>query len=317
LSPGTPAMQSGPTDGIELGALGFGTGFLRRLATRGRLRTRGINRLLATAMEEGVTHFDTAPIYGYGEAEGLLGRFLAPRRNELTVTTKIGIPPPPAISRLVPGRLVRGPLSSGAQNFEVRSVRTSFERSLRRLRTDYVDILLLHECAPDRVTDELLEFLEGRVADGTARAVGTATSRRETAEIAQRWTGFPDVALVPWEPGLVVADLTDLGLRQIMTHSSVKFALTRVWRPMQTRPNQVNRWSDELGVDCARSDVMAGLALALAQRDNPSGRTLFSSRVVSHVRDTCQHARAYTGDTELLERFEQLLRSEVAHSPPG
>ena len=147
-----------------------------------------------------------------GDAEGLIGRFLAPRRDELTVTTKIGIPPPPAVSRLIPGRLLRGPLISGAQDFEMQSLRTSFERSLRRLQTDYVDILLLHECAPDQVTEELLEFLEDRMADGTARAVGTATSRKETAEIANKWAEFPVVALVPWAPEFVGADPTGLGL---------------------------------------------------------------------------------------------------------
>src|SRR5262245_26368239 len=108
-------MQSGATHGTEFGALGFGTGLIRRLWTR------GVDRLLATAVEEGITHFDTAPMYGYGDAEGLLGSFLAPRREELTVTTKIGIPPPPAVSQLIPGRFLRGPLISGAQDFDVRS----------------------------------------------------------------------------------------------------------------------------------------------------------------------------------------------------
>ena len=111
------------------------------------------------------------------------------------------------------------------------------------------------------------------------------------------------------------ADPTGLGVPQMMTDSSVKFALTRVWRSMLTLTNEVHRWSDELGVDCARSEVMAGLALALAQRDNPSGLTLFSSRVVDKRRTRqCHHARAYKGDADLLERFEQLLQSDVASS---
>jgi hypothetical protein len=296
-------LSRGEATVLDAGGIGFGTGALRRLTTR------RINLLLDSAAEEGITHFDTAPMYGVGEAEGLLGRFLGPRRDEMTVTTKIGLLPPPAFARVLPGRLLRGPLS-GHQDFEPRSVRASFERSLRRLRTDHVDILLLHECVPDQVTEELLGFLAGCVTNGTARTVGTATSREVTAEIANSWAPFPSVAQVPWAlPGSEGADLTEAGVPRIITHSGVAFTLRRVWRPLQSRLDEVHRWSDELGVDCRRTEVMAGLALALAQRDNPSGPTLFSSRVAEHVRATCRHARTYEGDTERLERFERLIQS--------
>ncbi len=50
-------------------------------------------RLLETAFEHGIHHFDTAPLYGQGEAEGLLGRFARSRRDRLTITTKFGLLP--------------------------------------------------------------------------------------------------------------------------------------------------------------------------------------------------------------------------------
>ena len=83
---------------------------------------------------------------------------------------------------MLPGRLLRGPLAGGHQDFSVRAVRHSVERSLRRLGTDHVDLLLLHECSPEQVTDELLGFLSQCVTDGKALAAGTATNREATVK---------------------------------------------------------------------------------------------------------------------------------------
>ncbi len=224
------------------------------------------------------------------------------------MTTKIGLLPPPVIARALPGRLLRGRLSGGRADFRLRSVRPSFERSLKRLRTDHVDLLLLHECAPSQLTDDLLEFLARCLADGTARATGTATSAEATVKIAKRWGPFPAVAQVPWTPpGADAVDLPGAGVSGIITHSSVSFSLTRIWGPLQEHPSELTRWSEELGVDCSRTEVVTGLALALALRDNPAGPTLFSSRVAEHVRATCEQTRAFADDTSRLDRFERLL----------
>ena len=48
--------------------------------------------LLESAFEAGIRHFDTAPMYGYGEAESCLWEFLSKHPGEMTVTTKFGIP---------------------------------------------------------------------------------------------------------------------------------------------------------------------------------------------------------------------------------
>src|SRR5262245_15446574 len=84
--------------------VGFGTGGLLRI---GSARER--QNILAAALASGITHFDTAPVYGFGEAERSLGRFLRGRRSGLTLTTKFGLRP----SRLAVGlaplqRMARG-----------------------------------------------------------------------------------------------------------------------------------------------------------------------------------------------------------------
>src|ERR1017187_3567692 len=82
-------------DRIELGTkgrtttrLGFGCSSLM-----GAMGRRESSAMLETAFDAGIRHFDVAPMYGFGHAEGCLGEFLGRHRGEVTVTTKYGIPP--------------------------------------------------------------------------------------------------------------------------------------------------------------------------------------------------------------------------------
>jgi aryl-alcohol dehydrogenase-like predicted oxidoreductase len=144
---------------------------------------------LNTAYDAGITFFDTARSYGYGACEGLLGEFCAGRRERITLCTKFGILParqgwkqsvkPLARGavKLVPGlrkaaRKQAGRLHKGNQ-FSVSVLRRSLEKSLRELRTDYVDILLMH-AAPLSVLaqEDLLLELERVVTEGKVRVAG-------------------------------------------------------------------------------------------------------------------------------------------------
>ena len=95
------------------------------------------------AHERGVTFFDTAPNYGDGESERLLGKALRPFRDAVTIATKVGPRDDP---------------------------RASLEASLSRLGTDYVDLAQLHE-AGDRY-EWSLERLHGLIEQGKTRAIG-------------------------------------------------------------------------------------------------------------------------------------------------
>jgi aryl-alcohol dehydrogenase-like predicted oxidoreductase len=111
------------------------------------------------AQERGVTFFDTAPSYGAGESERLLGRALGTVRDRVTLATKVGPRDDP---------------------------RRSLEDSLRRLATDYVDLVQLHETLDG--WERRLETLHALMEEGKARAVGVcnATPRqlRQALEIA-------------------------------------------------------------------------------------------------------------------------------------
>ena len=95
------------------------------------------------AADRGITWFDTAPTYGNGASEMLLGRVLRERREAIAIATKVGPRDDP---------------------------RTSLEASLRRLGSEYVDLLQLHEALPGWEAQlELLHELQER---GKARAIG-------------------------------------------------------------------------------------------------------------------------------------------------
>ena len=168
--------------------LGFGCS-----AVMGRVGRKASLAALAAAYDAGITLYDTARSYGYGESEGLLGEFLRGRRESVVISTKFGILPARSsrfkralmpvvrgLLRLTPG--ARGMMQKqiaaqfSAGNFSVATLKESLEASLRALRTDYVDLLFLHEAAVSVMQQEdLFAALEGVVAEGKVRRFGMAS----------------------------------------------------------------------------------------------------------------------------------------------
>jgi aryl-alcohol dehydrogenase-like predicted oxidoreductase len=114
------------------------------------------------ALERGVNCVDTAPAYGSGHSEEVVGRALEGRRRDVILVTKCGVKAPP------PGQL--GPLRDSSRANILREV----DLSMKRLRTDWVDVLLVHW--PDAGTpfEETMRALEEVVASGRARFVGVS-----------------------------------------------------------------------------------------------------------------------------------------------
>ena len=137
--------------------------------------------LLDAAVDHGFTHFDTAPLYGFGSAERALASVLA-RNPNTTVTTKVGIYSPGgegqpdwAVFLRKAGGRVFSSISRPIIDWSVARARIALEASLRRLGRSHVDLYMLHE--PDfRLcqSDEWLRWLEGEVAAGRVRQFGIA-----------------------------------------------------------------------------------------------------------------------------------------------
>ncbi|MBE0583476.1 MAG: aldo/keto reductase [Desulfofustis sp.] len=139
------------------------------------MERNGAIKLLHEAMELGVEHFDTAEMYGIGGAnETLLGDAFADRRDRVFIATKFG-----------PTRdFVTGEFTGIDGSRE--NCRRAVEGSLRRLRTDVIDLYYLHRVDPATPIEETVAAMAELVAEGTVRAIGLseasgATIRRAAA----------------------------------------------------------------------------------------------------------------------------------------
>src|SRR3989441_7492057 len=147
--------------GLKVSVLGFGCWPMagdRYGAIEDDEAVKAIHR----ALDRGVNCVDTAPAYGGGHSEEVVARALDKRRREVVLVPKCGVKPPP------PGQL--GPLRDSSRANILREL----DASLKRLRTDWVDVLLVHW--PDAGTpfEETMRGLEDVVASGRVRFVGVS-----------------------------------------------------------------------------------------------------------------------------------------------
>jgi D-threo-aldose 1-dehydrogenase len=305
--------------------LGFGCASLM-----GRLGRRDSIRLLEAAHESGITHFDTARSYGYGEAESALGEFLSRRRDAVTITTKLGIAPPRSSRRLAaakglarfvvrkaPGlrRRLRRQAGSmvAAGRFEPADARASLETSLRELGTDHVDILLLHECSPaDLETEGLVDFLEAAVAGGHVRHWGIATDLNSTRAILGDLPERPSIVQLANNPLVRATErLPSGGDGALITHSAVAPVLPSLLKLVRDeRPRE--RWSSELGLDCGQPTVLAELLLGYALNANARGIVLFSSTDAGRIRSNAALGESLPFSSEQIDRFAALAREALS-----
>jgi aryl-alcohol dehydrogenase-like predicted oxidoreductase len=137
--------------GLVVSALGLGcNNFGQRI---GLDETRAV---VETALDAGVTFFDTADVYG--DSELLLGEVLSGRRDDVVIATKFG------------ARIVEAPEWEGRGSR--RYIRRAIERSLRRLRTDHVDLYQQHSPDPQTPIAETLAALDELVHEGKIRYYG-------------------------------------------------------------------------------------------------------------------------------------------------
>ncbi len=290
-------MSFSLSGGAKISRIGFGcSGLMARL---GRRESRG---LLETAFANGITHFDVARSYGYGEAESVVGDFIAERRSAVTITTKVGALPPPkkkllGVARGMARRLVAinpafrrqfrkmGRTMSKFGCFDLPTVRESVETSLRQLRTETIDFLLLHDCTLDDLADpELLRYLEDLQRAGTVRQFGVGTSFDVAAGAHLAYPAFSDVvqfANNPWQPNMLDAGWTSGSM--VFTHSAVGPAFAKIRPALAADPALAARWSNQLGFDAMDSQKLGEALLAAALAANPNGCVLFSSQRISTI----------------------------------
>jgi aryl-alcohol dehydrogenase-like predicted oxidoreductase len=150
--------------------------------------------LLLRALDMGVTHFDTAALYGFGANEELVGRVLAPHRHRFTLASKCGMTGVDG-QRVIDGR--------------PKTLKATCEAALKRLRTEVIDLYYLHRWDQSVPIEDSVGALGELVGEGKIRAVGlsevsAATLRRAHAVFPitalqteySLWTRNPEIAVL-------------------------------------------------------------------------------------------------------------------------
>lgn len=293
--------------------LGFGCSGLM-----GGLSERESLALLETAFEAGIRHFDVAPSYGHGQAEGCLGKFLRGKAEQVTVTTKYGILPPPragllgvvrrvmrpALRRMPAARKRVAAAAAGLRSqgrFSVEEARRSLEHSRRELGIDRIDVWLLHEVtAGDLDGSDLLPFLQEMQQQGRIGAFGCGTERGNLGALWQRHPEYCRVLQYAWS---VMEQKPDFSGAFAIRHRAISGAIRMIQDSFRRDSGLCRRWSDVLDVDMSGPETVATLLLDAAMLTNPNSIVLFSSREPRHIQ---ANVRAL-GDPVGSERSRLLL----------
>ncbi|WP_353144877.1 aldo/keto reductase [Paracoccus sp. (in: a-proteobacteria)] len=149
--------------GLRVPALSFGTGTFGGkgplFSAWGQSDAAEARRLIDICLDAGVTLFDTADVYSNGASEEVLGEAVRGRRDAVLISTKTGLP------------MGEGPLDWGVSR--ARLIR-AVEESLRRLGTDYIDLLQLHAFDAFTPVEELMGTLDGLITAGKLRYAGVS-----------------------------------------------------------------------------------------------------------------------------------------------
>jgi aryl-alcohol dehydrogenase-like predicted oxidoreductase len=153
------AIGSLPVSVVGLGCNNFGM----------RIDYDASARVVDAALAAGITFFDTADIYGDTKSEEFLGRALANRRTQAIIATKFGMR-----------------LDENRRGARPDYVRTAVEDSLRRLRTDYIDLYQLHQPDPNVPIADTLGALDDLVKAGKVKQIGCSNFSADQLDEAHR-----------------------------------------------------------------------------------------------------------------------------------
>ncbi|WP_409342401.1 aldo/keto reductase [Paenibacillus sp. MBLB4367] len=140
--------------GVHVSALGLGT---NAFGTRADQDTS--IRIIRQSLDYGINFIDTANIYTRTESERIIGLALEGRRHEAVLATKAGLP------------RGEGPNARGSSRYHLMQ---ELESSLKRLRTDYVDLYQIHTFDPNTPLEETLRTLDDMVRSGKVRYIGAS-----------------------------------------------------------------------------------------------------------------------------------------------
>jgi aryl-alcohol dehydrogenase-like predicted oxidoreductase len=160
-------MQTRKLGTLEVSALGYGCMGLEGTYGQPVPRPEAID-LIHAAFERGVTHFDTAEIYGPWTNEQVVGEALRPLRDRVTIATKFGFRINPDGSR------------AGGVDSRPRHIREVVDASLKRLQVDSIDLLYQHRVDPDVPIEDVVGTLKELIGEGKVKHYGLSEASART-----------------------------------------------------------------------------------------------------------------------------------------
>jgi aryl-alcohol dehydrogenase-like predicted oxidoreductase len=314
--------------GRSVSAIGFGCA---SLGSRVEAK-RGIEAL-SRAYDAGVSWFDVAPSYGDGHAEVLLGEFLAGKRSQVSVCTKVGILPcrVPFVLRvtrpivrqaieLVPElrkRVARLRPAAQVVGLTGSLIESSVVESLKRLQTDYIDALALHEPRlADVQRDDVLQALDNVVCKGYARTISLASDLNvalTAVSLSERF-GIIQVGNSPFAPTVALAK------RQLPVGRPVGFVTHSVFghdgsldalTAMIAKQADTRALMDSIGYRGETTKAAAAFLLDFAMASNPEGVVLLSMYKPPHLSFALRRLTASPPPRVVLDLANRLTPSQA------
>lgn len=260
---------------------------------------------LETCLEVGITHFDTARMYGFGESEIILGDFLKDKRDKVTITTKIGLDPValpthsqfmvklakdvvnrlPMIKRMISKKtnvfVNRPPLSA-------ERAKKHLEEALAKLKTDYIDILLLHEYDVATANQQdLISFFKEQIQKETVRHVGLGTFFELITEDYKSLDGVYDV--LQTDNSILKPNMGYIDSKFLDTHLTIAFSTLRDLKTMQKfiekNPDFAQMLKKEAEIDFSDSKTILRLAIDFTKYSHPEGINIFTSTNSQNIKN--------------------------------
>jgi len=283
---------------------------------------------VAKAFEVGINFIDTANVYSRGRAEEFLGEVLADRpRDSYVLATKLFWPMP-----------------DGGKGLSREQVHTQLEASLRRLRTDYVDLYQCHRYDWDVPLEETMHGLSEVVREGKARYIGFSEWPEEKIREAQAMDGVehfvssqPQYSMLWRGPERdVIPASRELGISQIVWSPLAQGVLTGKYRPGEPLPEGSRATSETMGgfMDKARDEQllervqrlqpvadelgisMAQLALAWVLREENVASAIIGASRPEQVEDNAA-ASGVELAAETLAGIDEILGDSVSWEGPA
>jgi aryl-alcohol dehydrogenase-like predicted oxidoreductase len=185
--------------GLRCSEIGLGTWAFASQVYGAVAEADAINAIRA-ALETGINFFDTAPLYGTpqrdGVAEEILGKGLGKDRDQVIISSKFG----------------RNSSEGNTPNFHAKRARQSVEDSLKRLRTDRLDVLFFHSpFSAEEIHDDVWEALDKLKGEGKIRFVGHSISMfQNTQQMARNWATERKIDVIQVVYSLLNREATNL-----------------------------------------------------------------------------------------------------------